>query len=141
MIAALAYYLFHIGAVCLSTGLSCLGALSMAMPSTAAELYGLAAPATNLPAIAWVEIAGMRDLGLGLCAHVLYMMEPRSLRYFCPMLILIPVGDAWLTLKNGGTTLGALTHFGGVVAIGILSLCAWLNPQLDRDKHEKSKNV
>jgi hypothetical protein len=41
-----------------------------------------------------------------------------------------PIGDAVLTLKMGGTMMGALTHCGGIFAIGVLAVSAWLDPAL-----------
>ena len=124
-----AHVLFHIGTCCLVTGLSVLGLLSMRMPSIAAELYGL--PVSSTEAAAWVKVAGLRDFGLAIAAAAIYGFDARSLRVFVPTLLLIPIGDAVLTFTDGGTVPGALTHLGGVVCIGVLAACAWLDPALD----------
>ena len=128
-IAAISRFLFHLGTGCLVFGLSVLGILSVALPLVASEMYGL--PASDPSATAWVSVAGLRDLGLAMAALALYLYEPRSLRAFVPTLLLIPIGDAILTLRLGGTVIGALTHLGGVFAISVLTACAFLNPDLD----------
>ena len=69
-------------------------------------------------------------------AFLLYICEPRALRFYVPTLLLVPIGDAYLTLINLGTTEGALTHLGGVFAIGALTACAWLDPALDAKKKD-----
>ena len=50
-----------------------------------------------------------------------------------------PLCDFVLTLKLGGTLVGASGHLVGTVAIGFLSLFAWLDPQLDRAPEKKTK--
>lgn len=100
-------------------------------PSAAANLYGISVSSD----IAWVQVAGLRDLGLGVASASIYRLEPRAMRVYAPTLLLVPLGDVILTLKHG-TVLGALTHCGGIVAIGILSICAWLNPELSLLKRE-----
>ena len=128
-VAELAKFFFELGTACLVLGLSVLGILSMSVPKIASELYGL--PAADPSADAWVAIAGLRDLGLALTAFFLHRFERRSLRVFGPTLLIIPIGDALLTYKFGGTVMGALTHLGGVFAIGVWTACAWLNEDLD----------
>ena len=126
-IQQLAHLLFHIGTCCLCCGLTVLGIMSMVAPAAAAELYGLPIQAET----AWVRVAGLRDIGLAVAAAALYLYEPRALRAFCPTLLVIPIGDAALTLALGGTVMGALTHLGGTLAISILTAAAWLDPKLD----------
>lgn len=124
----MAHLLFHVGIACLVIGLSCLGILSLVVPATAAILFGL--PSTG-DAHAWVQVAGVRDVGLAAAALSLYAFDARCLRVFVPALLLIPVGDAALTITNGGTVEGALTHLFGTICIGVLAACAWLDPGLD----------
>ena len=130
VIARAAHILFHIGTCCLMFGLTALGVMSILAPAFAGEMYGVRSSGDG----AWVAIAGLRDIGIAACTLAIYMYEPRALRAFCPALLTIPIGDAMLTLKLGGTLLGALTHLGGVVAIGVLTACAWLDPALDAAK-------
>ena len=40
-----------------------------------------------------------------------------------------------LTLMHGGSMMGAFTHLAGVVALAVLSVCAWLNPELDSPEY------
>ena len=85
--ATVARFLFNLGSMCLSLGLVSLGLVCMVAPGLAAELYGL--PVESGRAIAWVEVAGLRDLGLGITAFVLYVCEARTMRYF--VLSLLPI--------------------------------------------------
>ena len=126
--------LFHIGCYCLSIGLASLGILSALQPSAASELYGI--PASSDEAQQWVRVAGLRDLGLAISAFVLYISSPGSMRVFVPTLLPIPIGDAMITLANGGREafLGACAHLLGTVAIAILAVCAWLGAEERRPK-------
>ena len=121
--------LFHLGSWCLIGGLTALGVLSIYAPATAAAMYGLPVAVET----AWVKVAGLRDIGMAATALALYRNEPRGMRYFCPALLMIPLGDAALTYAFGGTLMGALTHLGGVFAVGALSFFAWKNGELNND--------
>ena len=150
-LADVAHFLFNLGSACLSMGLIGLGIGCLALPDASAEMYGL----PTQEGAPWVMVAGLRDLGLGVAAVALFLLEPRAMRVFVPTLLIIvradsaeltlpalrpadarlpafaqPIGDALLTLKMGGTVVGALTHTGGVVCIGVLAVCAWLDPAL-----------
>ena len=132
-VAGLARVLFHVGCCCLATGLTALGVLSICAPTVAADLFGLPVPAGSAAAASWVQVAGLRDIGLALGVFAVYRYEPRGMRYVGPTILAIPIGDAYLTLANGGTVQGALTHLGGTIAVAILCGCAWLNEELDRN--------
>ena len=124
-VASIAHLLFNIGSVFLSLGLTGLGVLCMVSPGTAATLYGL--PSDNIP---WVQVAGLRDLGLGLASISLYLFCPSAMRFYTLAILPIPAGDAYLTHVSGGTIDGFLSHSFGIVAIGTLAACAWLDPAL-----------
>mmetsp|Transcript_16835 Transcript_16835/g.27925 ORF Transcript_16835/g.27925 Transcript_16835/m.27925 type:complete len:138 (-) Transcript_16835:257-670(-) len=130
----LARVLFHVGTFCLAFGLAALGALSITTPSSAALLYGLPIASQEY---GFVCVAGLRDFGLAVAVLAIYAFEPRAMRAFVPALMLIPLGDAVLTISLGGTMIGALTHLAGTFAIGILTACAWLNPALNARPIEK----
>ena len=125
-VGSIAHLLFNIGSVCLSLGLSVLGICCMVDPATAATLYGL--PSNNIP---WVQVAGLRDLGLGLAAIALFLCCPSAMRFYTLAILPIPAGDAYLTHIHGGTLDGLLSHSFGIVAIGTLAACAWLDPALN----------
>ena len=124
-IGFIAHLGFNVGCVCLSVGLLGLGVACMFAPEAAAQLYGIPADATG----AWVQVAGLRDLGLGCTALALYCAQPSAMRVFAPTLLVIPVGDAALTFRYG-SAFDALTHLVGTVAIAVLAACAWLDPAL-----------
>ena len=138
-LARVAHVLFHVGTFCLVSGLFSLGIISIEGPELASGLYGLPVKTSSCAgtvSTAWVQVAGLRDVGMAASAFLLYICEPRALRYYVPTLLIVPIGDAYLTLINLGTTEGALTHLGGVFAIGALTACAWLDPALDAKKKD-----
>ena len=138
-VGQIAHLLVLVGSTIMGSGLVGLGAMCCAAPATAAELYGL--PVQLDEAVAWVRVAGLRDAGLGVATFALLAYQRPALRYFVPAILLIPLGDAVITWSApGGTATGAATHLAGTVAIGILSVCAWLDPTLSSTAlHEKSK--
>ena len=82
-----------------------------------------------------LSVTGLRDAGLGVATFALLAYQRPALRYFVPAILLIPLGDAVITWGAPG----AATHLAGTVAIGILSVCAWLDPTLCSTVHDKSK--
>ena len=137
-VGQIAHLLVLVGSTIMGSGLIGLGAMCCIAPATAAELYGL--PVQLDEAVAWVRVAGLRDAGLGVATFALLAYQRPALRYFVPAILLIPLGDAVITWSApGGTAVGAATHLAGTVAIGILCLCAWLDPTLSSTVHEKSK--
>ena len=138
-VGEIAHLLVLIGSTIMGSGLIGLGAICCAAPATAAELYGL--PVQLDEALAWVRVAGLRDAGLGVATFALLAYQRPALRYFVPAILIIPLGDAVITWStSGGTATAAATHLAGTVAIGILSVCAWLDPTLSSPAlHEKSK--
>ena len=122
----LATVLRKVGANIMGTGLVVLGVLCVMAPSTASAMYGLPAKREN----PWVIVAGIRDFGLGIATLMLNYYEPRSLRVFVPSVLLVAVGDAMLTITQGGTVPEAGAHIGGSVAIIILTIVAWLDRTL-----------
>ena len=104
-VTGVAHILFHVGSVCLSVGLTALGIMCWFAPSLAAEQYGI--EPCRLPSgirSEWVQVAGLRDLGLGLATLGLYLYEPRAIRIFVPAITCIPAGDALLALQHGTAT-------------------------------------
>ena len=133
-VSDVAHLLTNVGAICLSVGLMALGVVSMLAPAMASALYGL--PTTEA---AWVQVAGLRDLGLGGCTLAVYVVEPRVLRVFLIPMLAIPVVDTLLAVSHSresssDRTHAALSHVAGTIAVAILTLCAWLDPALKRKK-------
>ena len=133
-LTGVAHILFLVGSVCLSVGLTALGIMCWFAPGLAAEQYGI--EPCRLPSgirSEWVQVAGLRDLGLGLATLGLYLYEPRAIRIFVPAITCIPAGDALLALQHGTAT-GAAAHVFGIVALSILSASAWLDPSLHQKR-------
>ena len=130
MVAQAATLLRNIGAMCLSFGLCGLGVVCVFAPHDASSLYGLPVKAGG--DVSWVLVAGLRDFGLGLATLMLQVFEPSALRVFVPSIICVPLGDAALTILQGGTMLDAAMHGMGTIAVTILAVCAWLDPTLGR---------
>jgi len=127
----------NLGACIMAFGLCALGVVCTVAPHEAASLYGL--PVTNSGNVSWVLVAGLRDIGLGLATLALQLFEPRALRYYVPAILCVPIGDAVLTISQGGTALDAATHGLGTIAVAILAACAWLDQTLDVSKGHNAK--
>lgn len=125
-VAELACFLRRLGANIQGLGLIALGLLCMVDPVFASKMYGL--PTVHDE---WVIVAGIRDAGLGLATLALHYFAPASIRIFAPAIMPIPVGDAAAVFFLGGEPSEAAIHLLGTVAIGVLSVCAWLDPSLD----------
>ena len=139
--ARAAHLLRKIGAMCLSFGLIGLGVICSISPNDAAKLYGLPTLSDASAVHAWVQVAGLRDFGLGCATLAISVSYPQALRVYAPTIAIIPIGDAYLTYAFGGSALDAAAHIFGTVAIGILSLCAWLDPALSASSEEAAKKV
>ena len=121
-----ASFLRRLGANIQGLGLVALGLCCVVNPVFASSLYGLPTVRNE-----WVIVAGIRDAGLGLATLALHYFAPASIRIFAPAIMTIPVGDAAVVFLLGGEPREAAVHLLGTVAIGILSVCAWLDPSLD----------
>eukprot|EP00966_Prymnesium_polylepis_P037666 874685-Prymnesium_polylepis.1 len=95
----------------LATGLLALGVLSVAMPDTAATMYGLPTKAS-----AWVAAAGLRDAVFGLVTLALYAFYKPALLIFVGTLLAVPIGDVAITYSSGGSIDGLAAHACGTGA-------------------------
>ena len=136
-IGAVAHFLRVLGSVILSFGLIALGIVCLVNPEFASIMYGLPVGSASGD-MRWVLVAGLRDFGLGVAALALHVFDPGAMRIFAPSLLIIPIGDAILTLQQGGTQLHAAIHVAGSVAIGILSACTFLDPTLRSARAKQS---
>jgi len=101
-------------------------------------MYGLPISDT---AKGWMAATGLRDGGLGVTAIALFLLDRPALRIFVPTLLVVPLGDAVVTLQFGGSAIGAATHCLGAVAILLLAIFAWLDSTLDRTSGKKSRTA
>ena len=122
-----AHFLRVLGANIMGLGLLALGCACLVNPIAASVMYGL--PVTE--DTRWVVVAGIRDAGLGAATLALHHQIPSSIRIFAPAIMGIPLADAAATFLLGGTVAEAAVHVVGTVCIGVLSLCAWLDPSLN----------
>ena len=128
-VAEVAHFLTLLGSNIMGCGLILLGVACCIVPAAAAELYGVPVPAIG-SSVAWVQVAGLRDAGLGIATLALAQFNRPALRIFVPAILLIPLGDAALTWSAGGRASDVATHLAGTVAVGVLSICTWCDPAL-----------
>ena len=127
-------FLVILGSCILSVGLISLSFLCVTAPEFSAEMYGLPVQAAG----GWLAAVGLRDFGLGASTLALFLFDRPALRVYVPSLLVVPLGDAAITLWWGGTTIGAATHCLGAVAILLLAIFAWLDPALNRTRTDKA---
>jgi hypothetical protein len=132
-ISVASHFLVQLGSVVMAIGLIGLSIVCTVAPNTASEMYGLSLQDTS----GWLAATGLRDFGLGVSTIALFVFDRPALRIFVPSLLIIPIGDAAITLLWGGSALGAATHLLGAVAILLLAVFTWLDPALDRRGRKK----
>ena len=101
-------------------GIAFIGARFLLAPSAAAAGYGVAGQG------AYLSAKGVRDIASGLFVFVLIASgQPRALGLIMAAATLIPVGDALIVLRNGGSR---VTAFGihGATALAMLVIAALL---------------
>mmetsp|Transcript_148321 Transcript_148321/g.476286 ORF Transcript_148321/g.476286 Transcript_148321/m.476286 type:complete len:177 (-) Transcript_148321:94-624(-) len=125
-IAWLAHLVRLLGTACLGFGLLGLGAASIVNPVMASAMFGL--PVTT--DLVWVQVAGVRDIALGLGTLAIWMFYRPALRIFTPVTLVVAAGDAVITMQSGGVFPSPFNHLFGVVGISVLSVAAWLDPTL-----------
>jgi hypothetical protein len=108
-----------------------LGARFLVAPQTAAAGYGVPVETAPTPArlagpYPWLYVKGVRDIASGLFTFILLANHaPHVLGAFIAAAAVIPVGDAAIVLRSGGTRAAA---FGihGVTAVVMLAAGAAL---------------
>ena len=101
-------------------GIIFIGARFLLAPSIAASGYGIAGKG------AYLSAKGARDIVSGLFVFVLIASgQPRALGWIVATAALIPVGDALIVLRNGGSR---VTAFGihGATAVAMLVIAVLL---------------
>jgi hypothetical protein len=110
-----------------AAGIIFIGARFLLSPAAAARDYGIPdAPAGSPSLRGWLAVKGTRDIVSGLFVGLLMIAGPqRLLGEFMLVAALIPIGDAAIVLRSGGSRAAA---FGihGVTALVILAAGACL---------------
>ncbi|MEL6345877.1 MAG: DUF4267 domain-containing protein [Myxococcota bacterium] len=112
--------LYTFGVIALSLGLLALGVGALLAPAASAQGYGVPTDAAT-----WVRATGARDLILGLMTLTLWRNHPEALRYFIPLMLILPVADVILVLIAERPLIATLPHAAGTIGIGVLSILAW----------------
>ncbi len=100
-----------------------LGARFLAAPEAAAAGYGVsvaprgAQPPSGIP-YPWLYVKGVRDFASGIFIFILLVNRaPHLLGAFMAAASLIPIGDAVIVLRNGGTRATAFGIHGATAAV------------------------
>jgi hypothetical protein len=107
----------------IGVGIIFIGARFLVVPQAAATGYGvLAAPvgAQNHTAspYPWLYVKGMRDIASGIFIFILLANQaPHLLGAFMAAASIIPVGDAVIVLRSGGTRAAAFGIHGAAAAV------------------------
>ena len=113
-------------------GIIFLGARFLLAPRTAAAGYGVVVDAafSQTPAYApypWLYVKGVRDVASGLFIFILLANHaPRLLGAFMGAATLIPVGDAVIVLRSGGSRAAAFGIHGATAAVMLAASAALL---------------
>jgi hypothetical protein len=116
----------------IGVGIIFIGARFLVVPQAAATGYGvLAAPvgaqnhaASHYP---WLYVKGMRDIASGIFIFILLANRaPHLLGAFMAAASIIPVGDAVIVLRSGGTRAAAFGIHGATAAVMLAASAALL---------------
>jgi len=116
----------------IGVGIIFIGARFLVVPQAAATGYGvLAAPvgaqnhaASHYP---WLYVKGMRDISSGIFIFILLANRaPHLLGAFMAAASIIPVGDAVIVLRSGGTRAAAFGIHGATAAVMLAASAALL---------------
>jgi len=116
----------------IGVGIILIGARFLVVPQAAATGYGvLAAPvgaqnhaASHYP---WLYVKGMRDIASGIFIFILLANRaPHLLGAFMAAASIIPVGDAVIVLRSGGTRAAAFGIHGATAAVMLAASAALL---------------
>ncbi|MFI9386896.1 DUF4267 domain-containing protein [Kutzneria sp. NPDC052558] len=112
-------------AAVLGVAVIAMGALYLFGPAANARGFGLPEwPAGALAA--WLNVKGARDLAMGVAVLVvLATAGPHALGWYLLVSALVPVGDAIIVLRHGGSKVLALAMHGGTAAV-VLAVSAVL---------------
>jgi Domain of unknown function (DUF4267) len=118
MMTSIGFYLSGV----IAAGIIFIGCRFLLAPSTAAVAYGV--PASNEPrSQAYLSAKGIRDIASGLFVAMLMVYgSTRVLGWFMLIATLIPIVDAMIVLRNGGSrTISFGVHGATAVVMLIIS--------------------
>jgi hypothetical protein len=121
MISSIGFYLSGV----IAAGIIFIGGRFLLAPSTAAAAYGV--PASTEPhSRAYLSAKGIRDIASGLFVAMLMAHgSAHALGWFMLIATLIPIGDAMIVLREGGSrTIAFGVH--GVTAVVMLVISGLL---------------
>jgi hypothetical protein len=102
----------------IGTGIIFIGARFLVAPRTAAAGYGVPAGENALSSAPWLHAKGVRDIASGLFIWILLANRvPHLLGAFLIAASVIPIGDAVIVLRSGGTRAAAYGIHGATAAI------------------------
>ncbi len=116
----------------IGVGIIVIGARFLLVPQAAAAGYGvLAAPAVAQGQAAspypWLYVKGLRDIASGIFIFILLANQaPQVLGAFMAAASVIPVGDAVIVLRSGGTRAVAFGIHGVTAAVMLAASAALL---------------
>ena len=96
-----------------------MGATYLFVPTTSAKGFGLPAwPDATLSS--WLNIKGIRDVAMGVGILVLLATSgPHAMAWYLLIGALVPIGDAVIVLRHGGSKVLAWAMHGGTAAVTI----------------------
>ena len=116
----------------IGVGIMLIGARFFLAPQAAAAGYGVPAelPGAKVSAgipYPWLHAKGVRDIASGIFIVILLVNRaPHLLGAFMAAASLIPVGDAVIVLRNGGTRAAAFGIHGATAAVALAASAALL---------------
>ena len=116
----------------IGVGIILIGARFLLAPQVAAAGYGLPveSPGTQTPSgspYPWLYVKGVRDIASGIFIWVLLVNRaPHLLGAFMAAASIIPVGDAVIVLRSGGTRAAAFGIHGATAAVMLAASAALL---------------
>lgn len=116
----------------IGVGIIFIGARFLAVPQAAASGYGVPAAPHGAPSHAvssypWLYVKGMRDIASGIFIFILLANRaPHLLGAFMAAASIIPVGDAVIVLRGGGTRAAAFGTHGATAAVMLAASAALL---------------
>jgi hypothetical protein len=116
----------------IGVGIIFLGARFLLAPQTAAAGYGVAVEPAQAQTPArgpypWLYVKGVRDIASGIFTFILLINQaPHVLGAFMAAAVIIPVGDAAIVLRSGGTRAAAFGIHGVTAAVMLAAGAALL---------------
>jgi len=104
-------------AAVLGVAVIAMGAAYLIAPTASAKGFGLPEWPDGALA-AWLNIKGIRDLAMGAAILVLLATSgPHAMGWYLLVSAIVPIGDAVIVLRHGGSKLLALAMHGATAAV------------------------